>query len=83
MRTTLTLDPDVAIRIERMRRARELSFKELVNDAIRLGLDQLDRPPAASRSRYATTGWDLGRCRLTDLDDVASALAFGEGEHYK
>ena len=37
MRTTVTLDDDVATKIERMRRERELPFKVIVNDALRKG----------------------------------------------
>ena len=82
MRTTLTLEPDVARRLERVQKERDSSFKAIVNEALRLGLDQLDRP-ARSAGSYRTTGWDLGRSRLSELDDVATALAFGEGELHR
>ena len=39
MRTTLTIDDDVAVRLERERRRRRVSFKTLVNDVLRTGLD--------------------------------------------
>jgi hypothetical protein len=35
MRTTLTLDAGVARRIERLRKARGLSMREIVNQALR------------------------------------------------
>jgi hypothetical protein len=38
MRTTVTLDPDARLLVERAMRDRGLSFKEAVNDAIRAGL---------------------------------------------
>ena len=41
MRTTLTLDDDVAAMLERLRKAREQSRKELVNEALRQGLKQM------------------------------------------
>ena len=81
MRTTLTLEPDVARRIERVQKEREASFKSIVNEALRLGLDQLDRP--ALRGSYQTQSWDLGRCRLPDLDDVAAALSYAEGDRHR
>ena len=37
MRITLTLDDDVAAMIERIRRAREASLKDIVNEALRRG----------------------------------------------
>ena len=55
MRTTLTLDDDVAAAIERLRQAREASFKDLVNEALRRGLREMAEPrktrePFRSRS---------------------------------
>lgn len=38
MRTTLTLDDDVARRLKEIARSSQRSFKEVVNDAIRRGL---------------------------------------------
>lgn len=45
MRTTLTLDPDVARALKRLARESERPFKEIVNEALRAGL--------ASRRRRA------------------------------
>ena len=39
MRTTLTLDNDVAMRLEAAQRRTGLSFKEIVNLMLRLGLE--------------------------------------------
>jgi Ribbon-helix-helix protein, copG family len=38
MRTTVTLDPDVAEQVKALARRRNLSFKVALNDAIRAGL---------------------------------------------
>lgn len=38
MRTTVTLDPDVAVKLRAIARERRLSFKEVLNTSIRLGL---------------------------------------------
>lgn len=38
MRTTVTLDPDVAARLKAMARERGISFKEALNTAVRAGL---------------------------------------------
>lgn len=50
MRTTLTLDPDVARLLEEEAHRHRKSFKQVVNEALRRGLTQ----PAATRgaSRY-------------------------------
>lgn len=38
MRTTVTLDPDVAAKLEQTARERGVSFKVAINDAVRSGL---------------------------------------------
>lgn len=38
MRTTVTLDPDVAAKLRAVARERGVSFKEALNNALRLGL---------------------------------------------
>jgi len=43
-RNTLTLDEDNAIRLERLRKTRDTSFKEVVNDVIRRGLTEAEKP---------------------------------------
>jgi len=40
VRTTVTLDPDTRLLVERSMRERGLSFKQAVNEAIRAGLGE-------------------------------------------
>jgi hypothetical protein len=82
MRTTLTLDSDVAVQLERLRKARKTTLKALVNEALRTGLAQLTAPPARKKP-YRTPSVDLGRCLVGSLDNVAEVLALAEGEDYK
>jgi hypothetical protein len=82
MRTTLSLEDDVAALLEKVRKAKGLSLKQVVNTALRAGLLQLttqDRP----RRRFRTRKADLGRCLVGNLDDVTGALAIAEGEAFK
>ncbi|MDO8630402.1 MAG: hypothetical protein Q7R41_07900, partial [Phycisphaerales bacterium] len=69
MRTTLTLDKDVAVQLERIQRDRQTTFKEVVNEAIRHGLQHMTRTPHR-RPRYRTRTVSLGRCLIGSLDDV-------------
>lgn len=55
MRTTLTLDPDVAAKLRELSRERGISFKEAVNSALRRGL-----APAAERRPYRVPSRRLG-----------------------
>jgi hypothetical protein len=82
MRTTVTLDPDTRLLVERAMRERGLSFKDVVNEAIRAGLGASDRS-----GRY-TTPRELGppRVDLTkalsiagELEDEALARRLAEG----
>ena len=41
MRTTLTLDDDVAAALEQLRKSRNVSLKDLINDALRRGLKDM------------------------------------------
>lgn len=76
MRTTLTLDDDIAAHIAELRERRESTLKELVNEALRIGLRELERP-SAPREPYQTPAESLGGSRLPELDDVTGALAYG------
>ena len=80
-RTTLTLDDDVAALLARVQRQRKGSFKQIVNDALRRGL-QPDAAPGRRRP-YHTPSVDFGRCNLANLDDVAEALSIAEGESFR
>jgi hypothetical protein len=83
MRTTVTLDPDTRLLVERAMREHGLSFKEAVNEAIRAGLGG-----AGSGPRTYTTPRKLGPARVditnalqlaADLEDNALAGRLAEG----
>lgn len=82
MRTTLTLDDDVAVLLQRVREARRAGLKAVVNQALRLGLQQM-AAPAPRPQLYRTRVVDAGRCRLPNVDNVAEVLAFAEGEDFR
>lgn len=81
MRTTLSLDDDVAARLLTARKQQKKSFKQIVNDALRAGLEQQGRPPRRT-ARFRTGSAKLGRCLVGDIDDVAEVLAVAEGESF-
>ena len=82
MRTTLTLDKDVAIALERLRKARKASLKAVVNEALRQGLGQMASPRPKRRSPR-TRAASLGRCLAGNIDNVSEALAIAEGEPFR
>jgi hypothetical protein len=82
MRTTLTLDDDVAVMLERVRRSRRGSLKRVVNEALRLGLACVVAPPKRHK-KFRTRAVELGRCRIGSIDNVADAVALAEGESFR
>lgn len=78
MRITLTLDDDVAARLERLRRDRDGSLESVVNEVMREGFAALERE-ARVPSSYTLRPRALGRPRVP-LESVADALAIAEGE---
>jgi hypothetical protein len=81
MRTTLTLDDDVAVNIERLRRDRDASLRDIVNEALRLGVREM-QSPAKTRKPFRTKTFGMGAPRIS-IDNVAEALAYAEGENFK
>lgn len=82
MRTTLSLDDDVAALIQRIRKARKSGLKQIVNEALRRGLHAMMVREEA-RAPYRTRAVDLGRCLVGSVDDVTDALSLAEGEDFK
>ncbi len=80
MRTTLTLDPDVAAKAKKGAARLGKPFKQVINAALRIGLDEVLKPPAA-RS-YRTKARPLGLRGGLSYDNVAELLARAEGEHH-
>jgi hypothetical protein len=82
MRTTLTIDDDVAAALERLRRSENKSLKELVNHTLRRGLEQLNAP-LKPRKPFRTRSVPLGPSLIGSLDDISEVIAIAEGEDHK
>jgi hypothetical protein len=68
MRTTLTLDPDVAERLRKEMRRTGRGLKALVNEALRVGLGGAGRPSHAAR--FTVKARDLGLRPGLDPDRI-------------
>ncbi len=80
MRTTLTLDDDVAVQIERLRRQRDASLKDIVNEVLRRGL--MEELRLRTRKPVKLEAFNIGE-PLINIDNVAEALAYAEGDDFK
>jgi hypothetical protein len=78
MRTTLTLDDDVAAKLTAEARRSSRSFREVVNETLRRGLAH--RAAAQPRRPFAVVTRDLGALRPgLRLDSIAGVLEQVEG----
>ena len=82
MRTTLTIEDDVAKLLERVRRERNTSLKMVINEALRQGLRDMTKPTRQGKP-YVTRSVTLGRCQLANLDNISEAIAISEGDAFK
>lgn len=81
MRTTMTLEPDIAARIRELMMRSGESFKETVNTLLRRGLEAAASPPQARR--FTIEARDLGARAGLDFDDIGDLLEHLEGSHHR
>jgi hypothetical protein len=82
VRTTLTLDEDVAAKLKAESRRSGRAFKEVVNETLRHGLAK--KNPAASRRGFKVTVRDLGELRPgLSLDNIGEVLEQLEGSLHR
>ena len=83
VRTTLTLEDDVAALVRQAMRRTKKSLKEVVNDALRAGLRPAESVSREREAPYRTRPLNKGTCLVPSLDDVEGVLALLEGEGHK
>jgi hypothetical protein len=82
VRTTLTLDDDVAAKLKQLSRRSGHSFRDVVNDTLRRGL--ASRRPAAVRPTFKVHPRDFGALRPgLSLDDIGGLLDEVEGPQHR
>ena len=79
MRTTVTLDPDVACMLEKVMKDRGISFEQAVNDAVRTGLAARRR-----KHRFVQKTYSLGSAQQFHWDKaLATADAIEDKERVR
>jgi hypothetical protein len=82
MRTTLTLDEDVAAKLRSLARRSGRAFRDVVNETLRLGLAR--RPSPAAPTPFRVVARDLGAVRPgVRFDDVAGLIEQMEGPAHR
>jgi hypothetical protein len=77
VRTTLSLDDDVASLLNKESRRSGASFKQVVNHFLRLGLMASNRP---ARKPFVVKPWKLG---LPQFEKVEELLEYLEGPDHR
>ena len=81
MRTTLTIDGDVLDKARSVAEKIRAPFRRVVNEALRAGLQAVEKP-AASRP-FHTRPRKLGLIAGRNLDNIQELLAQIEGEAHR
>lgn len=76
MRTTVTLEPDVARRLREVGRKEKMSFKEALNITLRRGLDQMLAKPKGKP--FHTAPEDMGVLPHLNYDNIGDLLELAE-----
>ncbi|MGH3788753.1 MAG: ribbon-helix-helix protein, CopG family [Pseudonocardiaceae bacterium] len=76
MRTTVSLDDDVAAAVQRLRAQRNIGLSEAVNELVRAGL-----AVPSQRTRFVQRTFPMG-ARI-DVTNVGDALEFLEGSSHR
>jgi hypothetical protein len=74
MRTTLTLEKDVAVALEKLRQKRDSSFKDVVNEALRQGIRVMNTP-GKPRAPFRTVPLDLGKPLFNSPEELKALIA--------
>ena len=85
MRTTLTLDDDVSVLLDRRQAELSIGFKELVNMLLRsaLAAKPCCRQTPAARPRFSTPVFKNRRLVSGEMTSVSDMLALGEGDDFR
>jgi len=78
MRTTLTIEDDIASKLIEIKSKNHKSLKNVVNSLLRSGIEQLDKIEEPT-PHYSITSVNLGS-KLPDLDNISEILAQDEKE---
>lgn len=82
MRTTLTLDEDVAARLIELQRKRGVSFKDVVNQTLRWGLERQQVAPRGA-PKFTVEARDMGLRPGLNYDNIEELLEQLEGPTHR
>jgi hypothetical protein len=78
MRTTITLDPDVAAAVQQLKAERDVGISQVVNDLVRKGLVRADE----QRPRFVQRTSSIGIPKYP-IDNIGELLEILEGPAHR
>ena len=81
IRTTITLDDDVLERIKSESRSRGVSFRDTLNDLLRVALLHIEQKPRRRTLKIEPT--HMGYRPGLNYDSIESLLEYGEAEGHR
>ncbi len=81
IRTTVTLDDDVAIRLKGESQSRGEPFRDTLNDLLRTALSGVGNKPRGRTLRIEPT--HMGYKPGLNYDNIESLLEYGEGDRHR
>lgn len=83
MRTTLTLEDDVAAMIQQRLKEQDIGLKALINTLLRDAFAQQKDGRRIRSQPFAVQPFNTGKCLVGDVESVAETLALIEGDSFK
>lgn len=81
MRTTLTIDPEVASLLKKFIKDTGLSLKSAINELLRRGL--IDRGRKDYPKKYTTKPHDAGGILVPDLENIGALMSMLDEDRLK
>lgn len=81
IRTTVTLDEDIATKLKEQSLRRGVPFRKLLNEVLRKGLDAFGTVPA--RKRFKVDAVDMGYMPGVSYDNISGLIEVGEGDAWR
>lgn len=75
MRTTVTIRDDLAVELKRLRKERDLSFKDVVNEALEHGVDRMRQKPNKEGKPFKIRTYDLGKPLFRSPEELKDLIA--------
>jgi hypothetical protein len=79
-RTTVTLDDDVLIRVKEVSRARGVSFRDAMNELLRIALIE---KPTATKEPFRVKPTNMGYRPELNYDCTEALLEYAEGPFHR